>query len=128
VSTLVDEVCALAFDRVNAAEANAAIAYTREQFEGLPGTSYEIVLPQLNPDEYLAQRVLPKLVNFLCSRGARLPASGGVFVSLFTGDGLFFIDAGPFAVLVGKSRGLDAEELMRRYKPDGPGDPLLLGT
>lgn len=122
---LVSELCALAFDRALPAEANEAIAHARERFDGR-GVSYEVVLPGLAPDEFLSQKVLPKLVNFLCSRGVRLPGSGGVFVSLFTGDGLFFIEAGPFAVRVGVERALDADELMRRYRPDGPGDPLLL--
>lgn len=124
---LVSELCALAFDRAAPAEANEAIARARERFDG-SGVSYEVVLPELAPDEFLAHRVLPKLVNFLCSRGARLPGSGGVFVSLFTGDGLYFVEAGPFAVRVGAERGLDAAELTRRYRPDGPGDPPLLGT
>lgn len=123
---LVSELCALAFDRATPAQANEAIASARERFDGR-GVSYEVVLPELAPDEFLAHKVLPKLVNFLCSRGVRLPGSGGIFVSLFTGDGLFFIEAGPFAVRVGAERELDADELMRRYRPDGPGDPLLLG-
>ncbi len=123
---LVAELCALAFDRAAPSEANDAIGRARERFDGR-GVSYEVVLPQLGPDEFLAQRALPKLVNFLASRGVRLPGSGGVFVSFFTGDGLYFVEAGPFAVRVGASRGLDADELMRRYRPDGAGDPLLLG-
>ncbi|MEW5741054.1 MAG: STAUR_1299 family protein [Myxococcota bacterium] len=126
---LVDAACALAFHRAGVAEANEAIAWAREHMEagGVRGTSYEVVLPALDPDDFLARRTLPKLVNFLCCRGVRLPASGGVFVSLFTGEGLFFVEAGPLAELLGRSRGLDAAELMRRYGPDGPGDPLLLG-
>jgi hypothetical protein len=123
---LVSELCALAFARAAPAEANVAIARARERFDGR-GVSYEVVLPGFAPEEFLARQVLPKLVHFLCSRGVRLPGSGGVFVSLFTGDGLFFVEAGPFAVRVGAERALDADELMRRYRPDGPGDPLLLG-
>ena len=130
MSVLVEAACALAFERASVAQANEAISAARDKVEasGSPATSYEVVLPALDPDDFLARRVLPKLVNFLWCRGARLPGSAGDFVSLFTAEGLFFIDAGPFAVLVGQSRGLDAEELMRRYQPDGPGDPLLLGT
>jgi hypothetical protein len=124
---LVAELCALAFERAEPSQANLAIAGARERFEGR-GVSYEVVLPGLSPDAFLAQKVLPKLVNFLTSRGVRLPASGGVFVSLFTGDGLYFVEAGPFAVRVGAERGLDADELMRRFRPDGPGEPLLLGS
>jgi hypothetical protein len=126
---LVEAVCALAFARAQVSEANEAIAAARARTEvdGVPGTSYELVLPALDPDEFLTHRALPKLVNFLCCRGAHLPGSAGVFVSLFTEDGLYFVDAGPFAVLLGQARGLDAAELMRRYRPDGPGDPLLLG-
>ncbi|MCC6332618.1 MAG: hypothetical protein IT380_01365 [Myxococcales bacterium] len=127
--TLVAAACALSFQRADVAQANEAIASARERLEvdGAPGTSYEVVLPALDPDEFLTHRALPKLVNFLWCRGARLPGSAGVFVSLFTPEGLFFIEAGPLAVLLGEARGLDAAELMRRYQPDGPGDPLLLG-
>lgn len=126
---LVAEVCALAFDRAPSSQANEAIARAREHVGsgGAPGLSYEVVLPELAPDEFLAQRVLPRLVGYLVSRGVRLPGSGGVFVSLFTPDGLFFVDAGPFALALGRARGLDADELVRRYRPDGPGDPKLLG-
>jgi hypothetical protein len=126
---LIAELQAMAFDRAEPAAANQAMARARERLaaEAGSGTSYEVVLPRLGADAYLTQRVLPKLVHFLSCRGVRLPASGGVFVSLFSEEGLFFVEAGRLALRLGAARGLDAEELSRRYGPDGPGDPPLLG-
>lgn len=129
MSALVDALVALSFERAKLADANAAIdaARTARGGEGLPALSYEIALPALGPDEFLAQKALPKLVYFLDCRGAKLPNAPGVFVSLFTPEGLFFIDAGPAVMAIAASRSLDADELVRRYGAEGVGDPPLLG-
>lgn len=118
-----DALSALAFGEAKAADANHAIDRVRLERDAV---SYEVVLPRL--PSALTERVLPRLVEYLASRGVRLPASGDVFVSLFTEDGrVLFIEAGRFATHLGALRGLDADELMRRYRPGGAGDPPLLG-
>jgi len=119
----------LAFDTAAPADANTAIAKARDTFGGpADATSYEIALPALDPDAFLEKQALPKLVYFLDCRGVRLPASGDVFVSLFTSEGLFFIDAGAFAGAVGAKLGLDTDTLHARYGDGGSGDPKLLGA
>jgi hypothetical protein len=129
MSSLVEAVRALAFHTAPAADANAAIADARARHGGgTESVSYEIALPALNADEFLKRRALAKLVYFLDCRGARVPQSGGVFVSLFTPEGLVFVDAGLFAEAVGNVLGLDAEALHARYGDGGTGDPKLLGT
>jgi phage tail protein X len=131
MTTLLETLKAQAFLRAEAHEANEAIDEARHQLadEGAQApTSYEVVLPALAPERWLSERLLPKLVSYLDSRGARLPQGGGVFVSLFADDGLYFIDAGAFAMTVGATRGLSAEELTRRYREGGVGDPLALGS
>jgi cytidylate kinase len=55
------------------------------------------------------------------------PASGAVFVSLFSSEGLTFIDAGPLVEKCARARGLTLAELVRRYGEQGTGEPLLLG-
>jgi hypothetical protein len=87
-----------------------------------------VALPALGPDEYLTHRVLPKLLYFLDCRGVKPPSSGGVFLSLFTADGLHFIDAGLVVEKLVAARGLTMAEAVRRYGADGAGDPPLLGT
>lgn len=126
MSPLVDELIALAFERATPLEANEAIGRARE-LKGEGALSYEVALPALGPDEFLTHRVLPKLAYFLDCRGVKPPSSGGVFVSLFSPAGLFFIDAGPVVERLASARGLTLAEVFRRYGADGAGDPPLLG-
>lgn len=128
--SLLDELHALAFHRAPATAANGAIdeARTLRAQNGSEGLSYEIALPALNPEAYLLEKALPKLVYFLDCRGIHPPASGSVFVSLFSREGLTFIDAGPLVEACAKARGLTLAELVRRYGDQGTGDPLLLGA
>jgi len=128
MTPLVDTLKGLAFASATPAEANVAIAKARADFGGeQDAVSYEIALPALDPDGFLARQALPKLVYFLDCRGVRVPANGGVFVSLFTSEGLYFVDAGAFAVEVGRTLGLDGAALHGRYGERGTGDPKLLG-
>lgn len=128
MTPLVAALEALAFQTAQPQDANSAIDDVRSTFAGpKEATSYEIALPGLDPDTYLKTKALPKLVYFLDCRGVRLPSGGGVFVSLFTSQGLFFIDAGRFAEAVGRELGLDLETLHARYGDGGTGDPKLLG-
>jgi hypothetical protein len=129
LSPLVAELHARAFAHAAPAEANLAIEAQREARSegGRLAWSYEVALPALGPDEYLKARVLPKLVYFLDCRGARLPQTPGVFVSLFTAEGLCFVDAGAVVSCLAEARGLDLLEVVRRYGERGAGDPALLG-
>lgn len=129
MSPLVESLSKLAFHRAANADANVAISEVRDarSADGVEALSYEVALPALAPDEYLKDKVLPKLAYFLDCRGVKVPASGGVFVSLFSPDGLLFIEAGPVVEQLAKARGLTLAEVVRRYGADGAGDPMLLG-
>lgn len=130
MTPLVAELAALAFHRASPADANAAIDEARQRRGqgGAEATSYELALPGLDPDGFLAHKALPKLVYFLDCRGIHPPASGDVFVSLFSAEGLAFIDAGPVVEVLARARGLTLAEVVRRYGADGSGDPKQLGV
>lgn len=123
LQSLVDQ----AFHRAAPADANLAIDEARNA-RGPHSVSYEVALPALDPDEFLRNRTLARLTAFLDSRGVKPPDSGDVFVSLFTPQGLYFVDAGPVVQTLANARALTLAEVMRRYGQDGVGDPPLLGT
>ncbi len=127
--SVVSQVMARAFDRASAPQANEAIERVRQARAqgGRESVSYEIALPALDPDAFLLHKSLPKLVYFLHCRGLRLGATPGLFVSLFTTEGLYFLDAGELALFLGSQRGLDEAELIRRYGAEGVGEPKSLG-
>ena len=130
MSPLVEQLSQLAFHRALPTEANRAIddaRAVRTEHTGQEAVSYEVALPSLAPDEFLTTRVLPKLVYFLDCRGVKVPGSGGVFVSMFSAEGLLFVEAGPMVELLTRARGLTLAEVVRRYGSDGKGDPPLLG-
>lgn len=129
MSPLLDELRAHAFDRAPASEANVAIDRVRQvrAANATEAVSYELALPALAPESWLLERALPKLTYFLDCRGVRLPGSGGVFVSLFTAEGLLFLDAGPMVELLARRRALSLDEVRRRYGASGVGEPLRLG-
>jgi hypothetical protein len=105
----------LAFAHAPAAEANSAIARIRE--ERGDERSYELVLPDKNIRAFLVERTLPRLVDFLESVGAKLPGCGKVFLSVFSGEKLFFISAKDAVQLLSAWSGLSMEELKQRYAP-----------
>ncbi len=106
-----------AIHRAKAFEANEDIARMREQegTEGRPAMSYEVVLPGENPVEYLADTLLPRLVYFLDSSGAKLPRCPGVFISLFVKEDLFFIRAADAVEELAKITGLTPAQMTERY-------------
>lgn len=110
-----DALLRLAFAQAPAAEANAAIARTREE-QG-DWRSYELVLPAENVRAFLLERTLPKLVDYLESVGAKLPGCEGVFLSVFAGDTLHFIHTRDALALLSEWSGLSLLELKRRYGP-----------
>lgn len=130
MTPLVAALDALAFHRASPADANRAIDEARglRGRGGAEATSYELALPALDPDAWLAHQALPKLVYFLDCRGIHPPASGDVFVSLFTAEGLLFADAGPVVEALARARGLTLAEVVRRYGADGTGEPKQLGV
>ena len=130
MSPVVEQLTQLAFHRAPPAEANTAIddvRAARTEDTGHEAISYEVALPSLAPDEFLTTKILPKLVYFLDCRGVKVPGSGGVFVSMFTPEGLVFLEAGPMVEILTRARGLTLAEVVRRYGSDGKGDPPLLG-
>lgn len=129
MSSILERLAQLAFHRALPSEANLAIDEVRQARSeaGPEATSYEVAVPELGPDEFLAGKVLPKLVYFLDCRGVKVPGSGGVFVSIFSAQGLLFVEAGPMVEVLAQARGLTLAEVVRRYGADGKGDPPLLG-
>lgn len=116
-ASLLDTLFDRAFERVPAAEANAAMAAVRERLAsgGAPALSYEAVLPEDAGMEHLEQKVLPRLVYFLDCRGAPLPTAAGVFLSIFRGDGLYFLHTEDFFDVLSQATGLSMEEMVTRY-------------
>lgn len=129
MTPLLERIVATSFHRASPAEANTAIDDARfiRSEGGYESVSYEIALPTLAPDEFLKTKALPKLVYFLDCRGVKVPSSGNVFLSLFSEEGLFFMEAGPVVQLLAEARGLTLAEIVRRYGSSGAGDPPLLG-
>ncbi len=114
-----DDLLRLAFDHAPAIEANEAIARVRTQQgdEFTNATSYELVLPAEGVRPFLLDNTLPRLVNYLESRGAKLPRCGGVFLSIFAGDTLHFLHARDVVELLSQWSGLSMAELKERYGP-----------
>ena len=115
-----DELLHLAFERAPAAEATQAISLMRERGdeEGFGTTSYELVLPsQGDVRGFLLTTTLPRLVDYLESSGAKLPGCGGVFLSVFSGDMLYFLPARGVVELLSRWSGLSMAELKQRYGP-----------
>lgn len=112
-----DTFLSLAFERAPAAEANLAITRVREEQSGefAEATSYELLLPDGNVRAFLLERTLPRLVDYLESRGSKLPGCGRVFLSVFFGDTLHFIHARDAVRLLSEWSGLSVDELRRRY-------------
>lgn len=110
----------LAFDTAPAMEANQAIERIRQQEAGefTPAASYELVLP-LEGDirKWLLESMLPRLVDYLESVGARLPGCGRVFLSVFSGGTLHFIRARDVVAMLSEWSGLSTDEMKRRYGP-----------
>ena len=128
MSAILDQLNQLAFHRASPAEANTAIDQVRAtRSQTQDAVSYEVALPALAPDEFLTTKVLPKLTYFLDCRGVKVPGSGAVFVSIFSPEGLLFVEAGPMVEVLARARGLTLAETVRRYGSDGKGDPALLG-
>jgi hypothetical protein len=129
VSAVLDALVARAFSRANAAEANTAIEAVRalQEAQGHQAFSYELFVPTANHDEFLLTVALPKLVSFLDSRGFRGASTPGVFLSLFTADGLHFIEAGAALEVLAGFRQLTVSELYSRSRDGGAREPLRLG-
>lgn len=106
-----------AFEQVPGTEANAAIARIREQHGSELGQalSYELVLPEGDVTEHLKATVLPRLVYFLDSCGAKLPQVQGVVVSIFRGDRLYFVHAADVIDELAKLSGLTPQQMVEKY-------------
>ena len=108
---------AKAFAQAEAASANAAIAEHRERHsgDGAPSLSYEAMVPAAGGWQQLVSEVLPKLVYFLDCRGAKLPRVRGVFVSLFVGSALYFLEVEDVIAAVSAATGMAPAEMVRRW-------------
>lgn len=106
-----------AFHRAKAADANVAIAKVRdEQSEDISqALSYELVLPKEKQVEHLVEAVMPRMVYFMESRGAKLPRCLGVFVSLFVDDDLYFVQAADVIDTLSQLSGLSPQEMVKRH-------------
>lgn len=113
------ELLRLSFDQAPAALANSAIHRVRDVVGGEASLaiSYELLMPDGNVRPWLLNTVLPRLVDYLESRGARLPRCPGVFLSVFNGDTLHFIHARDAMALLSQWSGLSFDELRTRYGP-----------
>lgn len=106
-----------AFHVAKAQDANAEIAALREA-QGAGGNdalSYEVVLDEAEGLEGAAKKVLPKLVYFLDCRGLSLHAARGVFISLFVGESLYFVQATDFVAVLAPRFGATLPELKAKY-------------
>lgn len=119
MDTAAEALLRLAFSQAPAVEANEAIARTRTELgDGLSwASSYELVLPAEDVRRHLLEHTLPRLVDYLESTGAKLPHCGGVFLSVFAGDTLYFLHARDVVALLSEWSGLSLEELKQRYGP-----------
>lgn len=108
---------AKAFARAKASDANAAIAEQRSARGDDAGDalSWEAALPAEGAWDALLGKALPKLVYFLDCRGARLPRVRGVFVSLFIGDALYFLEVADVVSAASEATGLAPAEMVRRW-------------
>lgn len=130
MTPLVDALMRRAFHQAPVADANQAIDDVRatlEEESGAAAFSYELFVPRANVDEFFLSNALPKLVLFLHCRGFRGNQTPGLFVSLFTDQGLHFIKAGDALDVMAAAKHLSIDELYRRYGDGGTGDPKLLG-
>lgn len=104
-----------AFHRAPAREANAAITRARELAEHEEPFSYELIVDAAQSLAELAQKVVPKLVYHLESRGAHPPRFEGVFLSLFVGDELYFVHTRDAMPLFAKVLELDFDQMVQRF-------------
>lgn len=129
------ELLAAAFREAPAREANLAISRARREMaggdpdddEGPALRSYELVLTTW---DVFARDQVPKLVYHLESVGAHLPGCGGVMVSAFVGDRLYFIEAAALVAKVCAMLGVTPEQLVEWHglgeQRTAIRDPLLL--
>lgn len=128
--SLLEQLRAKAFHHASSSDANQAIDTVRAQVEaesGQPAFSYELFEPRLSADAVWLTQAVPKFVRFLHDRGVRSARAPGVFVSLFAGDGLFFVTATDALELFAAAKSARVEDLFRWYADGGTGEPLRLG-
>ena len=78
--------------------------------------SYEVVLEANHGFAYLATMVAPKLAYYLAQKKMSAYSCNGVFVSLWVGQELYFIDARDFFDAVREAEGLDAAGWRQRVR------------
>ncbi len=104
---------ARAFGRARAADANRQIEQVRRD-EG-DSNSYEIVVGAEESFAQFAERLVPRLVYHLESKKARLPECHGVFLSVFSGEELYFVRARDAILFFAEALGTTASDLADRY-------------
>ncbi len=80
---------------------------TRHELAHGRALSYEVVLGPEHGFAYLATVVAPRLSQYLSNKKIPTPSARGVFLSLFVGDELYFIEAAVFFDAVREAEGLD---------------------
>ena len=120
----------LAFDRGPSSAANELIHATRQRVLDRLGmaVNYEVVLDGRGVG-YLESVVAPRLSLYLKSKRMSATACGPVFVSLFSGDTLYFIAAADFFEFIRQRLGADAErfaQLTRGWAETGRAPAMLV--
>jgi hypothetical protein len=104
-----------AFHRAPAREANSAIEAGRTLSGVEQPHSYEVLVDPEGTLQQLAEKVVPRLVYHLESRGSHPPGCDGVVLSLFVGETLYFVHAREAITLLAEALGLSMEELSTRF-------------
>ena len=106
-----------AFLQCPARDANSAIAEVRGSW-GVPGraVSFEVVLDDGLGWSYLRDSVAPQLARFLRSKRMRVDACAPVFLSIFSGESLYFVGAQDFFGHYCAAESVDAVALCDRAR------------
>ena len=107
-----------AFFHADVESATLAIEQARARFSEeaqLDGFSFEVVVPELADEAWLAGQLVGPLVYFCQSLGAPPPACPGIFVSLFAGQKLHCVIAAEVIAWAGRELGMSTDDLIERY-------------
>ncbi len=124
----------LAFERAPGREANERINATRLRLgKHAPARSYEVTVPPGADLAWFEQAMMPRLVYYLESLGAKPPEVPGYFVSLFAGSELYFLHIRDVFAFAAGALAISTEQMLERWgigdRPEPPKEsspPLML--
>jgi hypothetical protein len=101
-----------------ARHANEEIARERlrQQLAHGLALSYEVDLTASHGFAYLAQAVAPRLAHYIHQKKMHAATCRGVFLSLFVGDALYFIEAPVFFDVIRQAEGLDETAFAQKLR------------